>query len=187
MRIIAGFAKSIKLEAPTRGIRPTTERVRESLMSSLQARMLLKDAVVIDCFAGTGALGLEAVSRGARVLHLIDKSAKAFKACKKNADRVKAFCEHAQIHVHKANVTTFLKSSLQHTTRASLVFLDPPYDYPPHKLEEMFIHLLHWINEDTVVILETDRANGTPPVGDALKVTEQKQYGHSVVWWMSQP
>ena len=76
-RIIAGFAGSLRLAVPTSGTRPTSDRVREAIFSALSARDAIEFATVLDLFAGSGALGLEAASRGASHVTLVEKDKRA--------------------------------------------------------------------------------------------------------------
>jgi 16S rRNA (guanine966-N2)-methyltransferase len=84
-RIIAGFAGSLTLKVPSSGTRPTSDRVREAIFSALTARGALDDARVLDLYAGSGALGLEAASRGASAVTLVEKSPAAAQICRINA------------------------------------------------------------------------------------------------------
>jgi 16S rRNA (guanine966-N2)-methyltransferase len=84
-RIIAGFAGSLTLKVPSSGTRPTSDRVREAIFSALTARGALDDARVLDLYAGSGALGLEAASRGASAVTLVEKSPVAAQICRINA------------------------------------------------------------------------------------------------------
>ena len=81
-RIIAGFAGSLSIAVPTSGTRPTSDRVREAIFSALDARGVLPGARVVDLYAGSGALGLEAASRGATHVTLVERGAPAVKACR---------------------------------------------------------------------------------------------------------
>src|SRR3978361_1683407 len=87
-RIIAGFAGSLTLAVPASGTRPTSDRVREAIFSALVARDLVAGARVLDLYAGSGALGLEAASRGGASVTLVDYSAAAATACRKNAAHI---------------------------------------------------------------------------------------------------
>ena len=87
-RIIAGFAGSLSIAVPTSGTRPTSDRVREAIFSALDARGVLPGARVVDLYAGSGALGLEAASRGATHVTLVERGAPAVKACRRNASTV---------------------------------------------------------------------------------------------------
>ena len=87
-RIIAGGAGSLTLAVPDAGTRPTSDRVRESLFGSLESADAVRDAVVLDLFAGSGALGLEALSRGAAAADLVDKAPRAASVAERNARAV---------------------------------------------------------------------------------------------------
>jgi 16S rRNA (guanine966-N2)-methyltransferase len=87
-RIVAGFAGSLTLAVPKTGTRPTSDRVREAIFSALEARDALRFARVLDLYAGTGGLGLEAASRGARSVVLVEKSQSAALMCRKNTEAV---------------------------------------------------------------------------------------------------
>src|SRR3954453_5139092 len=84
-RIVAGFAGSLTLQVPKSGTRPTSDRVREAIFSALDARDAIHGARVLDLYAGSGALGLEAVSRGAVSAVLVEKNAAAVQVCRRNA------------------------------------------------------------------------------------------------------
>src|ERR1700709_2543464 len=87
-RIIGGFAGSLTLTVPGAGTRPTSDMVREAIFSALQARGLLHRARVLGLYAGSGALGLEAASRGATSVTLVDHSVRAANTCRKNAAHI---------------------------------------------------------------------------------------------------
>src|SRR6478609_11992755 len=108
-RIIAGRAGSLVLDVPDAGTRPTSERVRESLFGALESADLLRGAAVLDLYAGSGALGLEAVSRGAASADLVEKAPRAASVAERNAARVgKALGRDASITVHRASVAAYL-------------------------------------------------------------------------------
>ena len=127
MRIVAGEFKGRQIVAPEgEGTRPTIDRVREALFSSLYSqRGGFEGAVVLDAFAGSGALGLEALSRGAKLVVLYDCDPQAAKVCERN---IKAFGLDSQR-------ATFLRRDVMqapptgHVPPFDLVFLDPPYAY----------------------------------------------------------
>lgn len=180
-RIIAGRAGSITLDVPDAGTRPTSDRVRESLFGALESADALRGAAVLDLYAGSGALGLEAVSRGAATVDLVEKSPRAAAVAERNGRRVaKSVGPDAAIRVHRASVSTFLS-----TTRGpyDLVFLDPPYDLGDAELSEALELLVRSLSGDAVVVIE--RAARTPrpilPVG--LVHDREKKYGDTVLWW----
>src|SRR5690242_15875968 len=87
-RIIAGFAGSLTLHVPRSGTRPTSDRVREAIFSALEARDELAGAHVVDLYAGSGALGLEAASRGAAEVVLVERAKPAAEVCRRNAQAI---------------------------------------------------------------------------------------------------
>jgi 16S rRNA (guanine966-N2)-methyltransferase len=128
MRIIAGLAKGMVLAAPKGDVRPTSDRVREAIFSSLGDRVV--DAEVLDLYAGTGALGLEAASRGARSVTFVERSPDAIR---KNIEtyRKNAECE---FEILRGDVLAHLKRLSRHF---SLIFADPPYAMDPVGIMEV--------------------------------------------------
>src|SRR5215207_2814465 len=111
-RIIAGRAGSLVLDVPDAGTRPTSDRVRESLFGALESADSLHGAAVLDLYAGSGALGLEAISRGAASLDLVEKNARAASILERNAAKVaRSMGGDAAIRVHRTSVSSFLGSS----------------------------------------------------------------------------
>ena len=130
MRIIAGIAKGTPLTVP-RGanIRPTSDRVRAAIFSSLGSRVVGAD--VLDLFAGSGALGLEAASRGARSVMFIERAPAALRAIEENVCRFRknrgAVCEFTLL---RGDVLVKLGGLARHGRAFSLMFADPPYGEP---------------------------------------------------------
>ncbi len=123
MRIIAGSRQSQPiLEPTTREIRPMREAVRASLFSMLQE--IIADARFLDLFAGTGSVGLEALSRGARSCDFVDLSSDSIAIIKKNVQALD-FESHSQIH--QLDALTAIERFSQSQTRFDLVFVGPPY------------------------------------------------------------
>jgi 16S rRNA (guanine966-N2)-methyltransferase len=122
MRIVAGRWKGRRLVAPAgRSVRPTADRVREAWMSIVQP--WLADARVLDLFAGSGALGLEAVSRGAAHADLVESSAASLKSI---ATNVAAFDAGDAVKVHRADAIKYAQSLAP--SAYDVAFADPPYD-----------------------------------------------------------
>lgn len=119
MRIIGGEFRSRRLKSPEGlATRPTPDRLRESLFNILAP--VIADAVFVDAYAGCGAVGLEALSRGARRVVFIERSRPALKTLEENVRILKA---ESRVRVIHGNVGTFLKAQA-----ADIVFLDPPYE-----------------------------------------------------------
>ncbi|MDO5118022.1 MAG: 16S rRNA (guanine(966)-N(2))-methyltransferase RsmD [Eggerthellaceae bacterium] len=139
MRIIAGQWRGRTLVAPQGDTtRPTTDRVRESLMSSLaSARGGFMDAVVLDAFAGSGALGLEALSRGASFVQFFERDGKAAKALSKNLETFGVGVDRASLA--KRDVLSYPPTSPR--APFDLVLLDPPYALEPQKIADFLTQL----------------------------------------------
>jgi 16S rRNA (guanine966-N2)-methyltransferase len=122
MRIVAGRWRGRRLIVPAGDIvRPTADRVREAWMSIVQPA--LPGARVLDLFAGSGALGLEAISRGAAHADLVEKATPSLRAI---ADNVAALGAEAEVSVHRADAMRFLATLAAHAY--DVAFVDPPYD-----------------------------------------------------------
>ena len=126
MRIIAGLAKGMTLVVPRTGVRPTTDRIREAVFSSLGERVV--GARVLDLFAGTGALGLEAASRGAESVTFVENARGALECLERN---LAAFRKNRDVtctfSVARKAVESQIKTLSADGETYSLVFADPPY------------------------------------------------------------
>ncbi len=122
VRIIAGEYRSRKLQFPSlEGLRPTTDRIRETLFNWLQDSIQFE--VCLDLFAGSGALGFEALSRGASQVDFIEKNADAADSIRSNIERLGA----RQGRVYRVDALTWLAQARQDGSQYGLVFLDPPF------------------------------------------------------------
>jgi 16S rRNA (guanine966-N2)-methyltransferase len=120
MRVVAGQFKGHPLRSPRRTTRPTLDRVREAVFSMLGA---LEDLAVLDLYAGSGALGIEALSRGAASAAFVDSDAAAVNAIRDNLERTRA--EGGR--VVRSDAIAFLRNAARHGEQWDLVFCDPPY------------------------------------------------------------
>jgi 16S rRNA (guanine966-N2)-methyltransferase len=181
-RIIAGRAGSLTLEVPDSGTRPTSDRVRESLFGALESADALRGAAVLDLYAGSGALGLEAVSRGAVSADLVEKAPRAASVVQRNADRVaKAIGREVAIRVHRTPATAFLRGV---PGPFDLVFIDPPYDVAESDLNEMLDLLERALAADATVILERASRSPEPVLPAGLAHVRTKRYGDTTLWWV---
>ena len=154
MRIVAGTFGGRKIHVPKgRDIRPTTDKIRGAIFNALQSRGAVEGARVIDCFCGTGALGLEAISRGAERCVFIDNSRSSLDVAKENA---------AALGV-KEEARFILKDAARLGPRpegippATLVFIDPPYG---EDLIAPALDVLHgsgWLAEGAILVLESGK------------------------------
>lgn len=171
MRIIAGIARGMPLAAPRGRARPTSDRVREAIFSSLGARVV--GATVLDLFAGSGALGLEAASRGAAAVTFVENARASLTALERN---LKAFQEHpgtaCRLRVVRADV--FRLPELGETF--SLIFADPPYGEAAQKLLSVPLPLA----PDGLFVLES--AKRVPLLsGPAWRLQREAIYGDTRV------
>ena len=183
-RIIAGFAGSIPLAVPKAGTRPTSDRVREAIFSALEARDAVDGARVLDLYAGSGALGLEAGSRGAYTVTLVEKSVAATKACRANAAKVlkAAPAGSLSIEVSGAPVQAFLTGS---AAEWDLVFIDPPYELGAVELVQNLEQLAPRLSADAIVVVERSSRDPEPAWPEGLELEKRKDYGDTTLWWLS--
>ncbi|MET0781372.1 MAG: 16S rRNA (guanine(966)-N(2))-methyltransferase RsmD [Microbacterium sp.] len=181
-RIISGRAGSITLEVPDAGTRPTSDRVRESLFGALESADALRGAAVLDLYAGSGALGLEAVSRGAASADLVEKSPRAAAIVERNAARVaKSVGGNAAIRVHRSPVSAFLGGP---RGPYDLVFLDPPYDLDEAELTHALALLIHSLAADATVVVERAGRSPKPTLPAGLDHARERKYGDTALWWV---
>lgn len=182
-RIIAGAAGGISLDVPAKGTRPTSERVREALFGALDAADLVAGARVADLYAGSGALGLEAASRGAASVDLVESSPAAVALIRRNASRVeKALGSAAALRVHRASVSAFLAAG--ESALFDLVFLDPPYDQTDAELTAALVALSPRLSSEAVVVVERSRRSSPPEwTAAGLDGMRDRRYGDTIVWW----
>ncbi|WP_243075061.1 16S rRNA (guanine(966)-N(2))-methyltransferase RsmD [Microbacterium sp. SS28] len=182
-RIIGGRAGSITLEVPDAGTRPTSDRVRESLFGALESADALRGAAVLDLYAGSGALGLEAVSRGAASADLVEKAPRAASVVQRNAARVaKSVGRDARIDVHRTAVTAYLGAR---RGPFDIVFLDPPYDVSETDLAAVLELLVPCLAPEAVVIVERAGRSPQPVLPAGLVAGRSKRYGDTTLWWSS--
>ncbi len=152
MRVISGLARGTKLKTiESDTTRPTLDRVKESLFNILQDK--IKGAVVLDLFAGSGALGIEALSRGAQKAYFCDKNFEAVKVIKENLSKTRFLDKSIVYNSDYVNAIKKIKEEI------SIVFLDPPYklDLAVSAVNELIKQKL--ITKDSLIIIETDEIN----------------------------
>ncbi|MFH0821489.1 MAG: 16S rRNA (guanine(966)-N(2))-methyltransferase RsmD [Pseudomonadota bacterium] len=177
MRITAGLYKGRKLTSPKNtDVRPTGERVREAVFSTLGAAV--KDSHVLDLFAGTGAFGLEALSRGALSVVLVEKDPRMVRAIGRTIAELQA--EDAAV-VLAMDVGRATSAWALRKAPFGLVFLDPPYDgdWVPRLMHDpAFIEL---IAEDGLLIVETRFRSPHPGLPDRLDKRFSRRYGDTLI------
>lgn len=183
MRIISGKYKGKKLHTPeTDDIRPTSDRTRESVFNSLIHNYLPKhldmnnfnDVRLLDCFAGSGAFGLEAYSRGAKSVMFFDNSPDSIKLLKEN---INLFNNTETIGIKNIDAT---KAPVNTYDKYNMIFLDPPYN------KELVVPTLEklesgdWIADDCLVIIEKDLKEEIA-LPNFIEVLNEKKYGKTKI------
>src|SRR5215210_8563424 len=172
MRVIAGTYKGRRLQAPAgAATRPTADRVREALFSILGARV--EGARVLDLFAGSGALGLEALSRGAAEATFVDSSAAAVRAVRANLEALGGEAE-----VRREDALRFLHASPGKARHYDLVLLDPPYGLAERLGRELSEALPAVLAPAALVISESDRR---APLSLDLACRDERRYGDTLI------
>lgn len=177
-RIIAGSARGRRLKVPPAGTRPTTDRVRESLFATLDHMLGGFDGLrVLDLFAGSGALGLEAASRGAGEVILVERDRAAAAVARANLAIVGA----AGARVVPSPVSSFLAGAPR---EFDLVLADPPYAVTAAEVEAMLGRLAAgWLAGDAVVVVERARRGGEFDWPHGLVALRRSAYGETVLWY----
>ncbi|HWL71189.1 MAG TPA: 16S rRNA (guanine(966)-N(2))-methyltransferase RsmD [Geminicoccus sp.] len=170
MRIIAGQHRGRRLEEfPGDAVRPTSDRAREALFSMLNSRQALLDATVLDLFCGTGALGLEALSRGAAHVTFVDKDPEALAITKRN---VQACKETGRSRILRADAAKLGAADRPYR----LVLLDPPYG------KDLVVPTVHalmaggWLDTGVLIVAEIGRKED-PPELEGFHADDVRRYG----------
>lgn len=197
-RIIAGKAGSLRLEVPKAGTRPTSDRVREAIFSALEAWGVVDGARVLDLYGGSGALGLEAASRGASAVTLVEKHPQAAQVASRNAKTVlKAWgtsdsgsTTAPTISVERQSVQTYLDREVEKleldpgsTQKWDVALIDPPYDLGEEELTANLVSLAPLLAPDAVVLVERSTRSPEPTLPTSLAAIRDKRYGETVLWW----
>lgn len=176
MRIIAGNARGLHIDAPKgKATRPTSDRVREALFSILESQLgTLANTNVLDLFAGSGALGLEAISRGAAHAVLVDYAAQCYETILANSRKTNA---EAQCLILKMDVYQSLKWLTQKGKLFQIVFADPPYIINPNNFLNEFSSY-HLLSPGGRLVLEHSNHHQDPQENwDDLHLEVRKRYG----------
>jgi 16S rRNA (guanine966-N2)-methyltransferase len=180
MRIVSGLAKGRRLAGPGDGTRPTSDRVREALFSSLEASVRLHGARVLDLFAGTGAVGLEALSRGAAAAVLVEKNRAALDVLRRNVATVGL----TGAVVVASPVARYLAGTPDDPF--DVVFADPPYSVEGGDMMNALAQLSdqRWLAPSAFVIIERSvRDVGVGWRNDFLTPVAERRYGDTVLWY----
>jgi 16S rRNA (guanine966-N2)-methyltransferase len=180
MRVIAGEAGGIRLDVPKSEVRPTMDRVKAAIFSSLGDEII--GARVLDLFAGTGALGIEALSRGAASALFVEEKSSALAAIERNLARTKL-----KGHVRKQEVFAFLRSA-RGRDPFRIIFADPPYEKTKSggEFTQMLLEnvsLAEMLEPTGIFVLEKRSAEKMPPM-PLWEITRARKYGATEVLFL---
>jgi 16S rRNA (guanine966-N2)-methyltransferase len=171
LRVSGGEARGRRLKAP-KNIRPTQGMVKQAIFNMVGPE--IEDAIVLDLFAGSGALGIEALSRGAAGVTFVDREPRGLAILRQNLDAL-GFKERA--HVIRGDVVRWLESSPGTIKSAGFVFLDPPYD---DVVLDRALKVLDREATDATVLAEHSRRQSLPELS-RLRIDRQRRYGDTMV------
>lgn len=177
-RIIAGVARGRRIKVPENGARPTGDRIRESMFASLDHLLGgFNGSRVLDLFAGSGALGLEAASRGASSVVLVESDRRSAEVIRANTETVGL----AGVRVVRAPVIAHLTGPAE---PYDLVLADPPYAMTQSEVEAFLVLLTHgWLAPMAVVVVERATRGGAFTWPPGLVALREKAYGGTTLWY----
>ncbi|WP_320065219.1 16S rRNA (guanine(966)-N(2))-methyltransferase RsmD [Micromonospora sp. RTGN7] len=181
-RIVAGALGGRRIAAPPgAGTRPTSDRVREALFSAVQAHVDLAGARFADLYAGSGAVGLEALSRGAAYVLLVESDPRAARVVRENIAALRA-TPAARLVTGK--VATVLAAGPDGGPY-DVVFADPPYAVPDTEVAAMLSALVGggWLAADALVVVERSSRTGPLPWVEGVTGERSRRYGETILWY----
>jgi 16S rRNA (guanine966-N2)-methyltransferase len=178
-RIVGGVAGGRPLRVPKTGTRPTSDLAREALFNTLAGLVELDGARVLDLYAGSGALGLEALSRGAQVAVLVESDAEAARAITANV----AALGLSGAEVVRTTVERHL--AIPPAERFDVVFADPPYALAEPELAAALVRLARadWVRSGGVVVVERSVRSPEPEWPEPLPPVKHRRYGDTALWY----
>lgn len=181
MRVISGFARGKKLYAPKDdAIRPTSDRVKESVFNILAFH--LRECIFVDLFCGSGAMGIEAISRGSRKTYLFDRSKSSIQLAEKNLDHC-GFDLDTYL-IKQADYMEALDYLKANGIQADIMYLDPPYAMENQLGLLERIRELDLLAEDGIILLEYDMTDPPDLEGIHLEIYDQRKYGNTGILFL---
>jgi 16S rRNA (guanine966-N2)-methyltransferase len=178
MRIIAGKYKGRQLQsAKDKSIRPTTNKIKEYIFELLGD--FITDAIVLDLFCGSGSLGLEALSRGARNAAFVDNSANSLKVLRRNISSLKV---DEPLKVIKKDTAQFLKKNKQ---PFDLIFADPPFKWDKFNDVLPLIFKPDNLSEYGLFVVESEKSHEVNWNGDTYEILRQKKFDRSLITFLA--
>jgi len=181
MRIISGTSRGRKLVTPrNRSLRPTSDRVKESIFNTLQDKMAGK--VVLDLFAGTGNLGIEALSRGAKKAIFVEKERQALRLIQRNLTQ---FGLEERSEILPRDVKRAIGILKQRRECFDLILMDPPYERGLIRKTLMELNSQQICHKDSILVIEHNRREPLPHVMDGWNIIRQRRMGDTVISFLA--
>jgi len=184
MRIIAGLAKGRTIDAVASSTRPTSDRAREALFSTLTSEFGEFDGLhILDLYAGTGAIALEALSRGAALVHAVEKDDSAANAITSNWENLKSASCPGIFHLYSMNVHRFLEDKAAQPYH--FIYIDPPYEVDDVDVIETLIQLRDggFIDQQALIAIERNSRVKEISWPEGLEEIRQKKYGQATIFY----
>ena len=184
MRIIGGVAKGRTLSSVAGPTRPTSDRAREGLFSTLLSEFGdFEELSFLDLFAGSGAIGLEALSRGASIVHVVEKDESAGRTIRANADLVRKGNALGVFHLYAMSVQKFLEAPT--STSYDIIYVDPPYDFPDSELYKCLYELLSggFARDGSLTAVERASKSSEVRWPDGFEPLRARNYGQAVIYY----
>ncbi len=185
-RIVAGVLGGRRLSTPPGAhTRPTSDLVREALFSALDSLIELNGARFADLYAGSGAVGLEAYSRGAGQALLVESDRKAASVARQN---IAAMGAESAVRLVVGSVSRVLTEGPDAVTKErpyDVVFADPPYAVPADEISAMLAALVGggWLAVDAIIVVERSSRDPEPPWPAGLASLRSRKYGETTLWY----
>jgi len=187
VRIIAGSKRGMKLFPPKNyDTRPITDRVKESLFSVLYKYDVIEDGVIADLFCGTGSLGLEAISRGAKWVTFVEKDQKVTSILERNIEKAGFVAESKVIRANAFKIGAPIEVEGPAEEKYNLVFVDPPYMMSTHtetdsQLGRLLLLLCEQLADEAVVSVRTHKGSVLLDEYGRLNIIDKRQWGNMAI------
>lgn len=184
LRIIAGVAKGRILGAVAGATRPTSDRAREGLFSSLTSEFGTFEGLhVLDLFGGSGAIGLESLSRGATSVHIVEKDDEAQKTIETNFEIVTKSNPSGKFQLYGMSAERFLRDAPK--DKYHLVYIDPPFDFSNQAVEDILsaLHDCEFLRSDAFIAVERTTRGAQFIWPDAFSPVRERKYGQATIYY----
>ena len=184
MRIIAGLAKGRNLISPKDGVRPTSDRAREALFSTLESEFgSIANLKFLDLYCGSGAVSAEALSRGAAYVQGVDRDEKAIEVARNNHEILSKLQGVGRSNIIQMPVKKFLEQTAQ--DKFDIVFIDPPYDATMSEVIEV-LNLLSsggFLKKGSIIAIERDSKSKPILWPKELTLLKERKYGAATIFY----